>query len=97
MYAHFNGHIPNLCSIDLSEVVVLIRSNFGIIKSVCNLNEVSCKTHKIFEDIQKQATSIPFSLKKLCDIRWPCRFESLKVVLTCYGAMLTTLQGIEVT
>jgi len=96
LYVHCNGHILNLCLIDLSEAVVPIRNNFGIIKSLYNLIEVSPKRHKIFEDIQKQADLAPLPLKKLCDIRWSCRFESLKIILTRYAEIITTLQEIEV-
>ena len=94
LYVHCNGHILNLCLVDLSEAVVPIRNNFGIIKSLYNLTEVSPKRHKVFEDIQKQADLVPLPLKKLCDTRWSCRFESLKVILTRYPEIITTLQEI---
>ncbi|CAF4162315.1 unnamed protein product, partial [Rotaria sordida] len=85
LYVHCNGHILNLCLVDLSQAVVPIRNNF-----------VSAKRHKVFEDIQKEAGLVSISLKALCDTRWSCRFESLKVISRRYTEIVATLQEIQV-
>ncbi|CAF3780712.1 unnamed protein product [Rotaria sp. Silwood1] len=96
LYVHCNGHILNLCLVDLSQAVVPIRNNFGIITSLYNFIEVSAKRHKVFEDVQKEAGLVSVSLKALCDTRWSCRFESLKVISRRYTEIVTTLQEIQV-
>ncbi|CAF1273934.1 unnamed protein product [Rotaria sordida] len=96
LYIHCNGHILNLCLIDLSEVVVPIRNNSSIIKSLYHLIEVSAKRHHIFDDIQKQAGLASIPLKQLCDTRWSCRYESLTVVLTHCAEIITVLKEIGV-
>ena len=55
LYVHCNGHVLNLCLVDVSEVVIPVRNNFGIVKSLYNLIEASPKRHKIFDDLQKEA------------------------------------------
>jgi hypothetical protein len=39
LYIHCNGHILNLCLIDVAQAVVLVRNTFGIMKSLYNLIE----------------------------------------------------------
>ena len=95
LYIHCNGHILNLCLVDVAQAVVPVRNTFGIMKSLYNLIEGSAKRHKVFEDIQKQVGVAPIPLKQLCDTRWTCRFESLKVVLTRYSEILVALEEIE--
>ena len=43
LYIHCNDHVLNLCLVDVSEVAVPIRNNFGIVKSLHNLIETSPK------------------------------------------------------
>jgi hypothetical protein len=51
LYIHCNGHILNLCLIDVAQAVVPVRNTFDIMKSLYNLIEGSAKRHKVFEDI----------------------------------------------
>ncbi len=90
LYIHCNDHILSLCLIDVAQTVVPVRNTFGIMKSLDNLIEGSTKRHKVFEDIQKQIGLASMSLKKLCDTRWTCRFESLKVVLIRYSEIFSS-------
>ena len=69
---------------------------FILITSLYNFIEISPKRHKVFEDIQKEAGLISISLKVLCDTRWSCRFESLKVISRRCSEIVTTLQKIQV-
>ena len=95
LYVYCNGHVLNLCLVDVSEVVVSIRNNFGIVKSLHNLIETSPKRHKIFDDLQKEAGIVSTTLKQLCDIRWSCRYESLKAISSRYSEILSTLMLID--
>ncbi|CAF1507289.1 unnamed protein product [Rotaria sp. Silwood1] len=85
LYVHCNGHILNLCLIDVAQAV-----------SLYNLIEASAKRHKIFEEIQKDAGLASLSLKQLCDTRWTCRHESLKVIVSRYTEIILALEEIEV-
>ena len=55
IYIHCNGHILNLCLVDVSSMVPSVRNNFGIVSSLYNLIESSAKRHIIFEEIQEEA------------------------------------------
>ncbi|CAF0716534.1 unnamed protein product [Adineta steineri] len=74
IYIHCNGHVLNLCLVDVAQAVVPVRNDFGIVKSLFNFIEGSAKCHKVFEDIQNQESLASTSLKNLCDTRWTCRF-----------------------
>ncbi|CAF4636014.1 unnamed protein product [Rotaria sp. Silwood1] len=95
LYVHCNGHVLNLCLVDVAEAVVHIRNNFGVVKSLYNLIEASPKRHKVFEDLQKESGIISISLKQLSDTRWACRYESLKVISSRYLEILNTLEKLE--
>ena len=95
LYVHCNSHVLNLCLVDVSEVVVPVRNNFGIVKSLYNFIEGSPKRHKIFDDLQKEAGITSLTLKQLCDTRCSCRYESLKAVSSRYSEILSTLTLIE--
>ncbi|CAF1660887.1 unnamed protein product [Adineta ricciae] len=96
IYIHCNGHILNLCLVDVAKAVVPVRNTFGIMSSLYNFIEGSVKRHKVFEDIQKEVGLAPTPLKKLSDTRWACRFQSLKAVLTRYPEIIIALEEIDV-
>ncbi|CAF2529546.1 unnamed protein product [Rotaria sp. Silwood2] len=95
LYVHCNGHALNLCLVDISEAVVHIRNNFGIVKSLYNFIEASPKRHKVFEDLQKESGIVSIFLKQLSNTRWTCRYESLKVIFNRYSEILSALDLIE--
>ena len=95
LYVHCNGHVLNLCLVDVSEGVVHVRNNFGIVKSLYALIETSPKKHKVFEDLQKEGGVVCVTLKKLSETRWCCRYESLKIISSRYSEILSTLELIE--
>ncbi|CAF0940276.1 unnamed protein product [Adineta steineri] len=95
LYVHCNGHVLNLCLVDVSEANKHIRNNFGIVKCLYNFIEGSPKRHKVFEDLQKESGIVSISLKSLCDTRWTCRYESLKVISNRYSEILCALTLIE--
>jgi hypothetical protein len=95
LYIHCNGHVLNLCLVNVSETVVPVRNCFGIVKSLYNFIEASPKRHKVFEDLQKEFGIVPVSSKQLCDTRWACRYESLKAISGRYSEILSTLELIE--
>ncbi|CAF4531757.1 unnamed protein product [Rotaria sp. Silwood1] len=95
LYVHCNGHVLNLCLVDVSEVVVHVRNSFGVVKLLYKFIEGSPKRHKVFEDLQKELGFVLVPLKSLCDTRWTCRYESLKVIVIRYSEILSTLELIE--
>ncbi|CAF3407389.1 unnamed protein product [Rotaria socialis] len=95
IYIHCNGHILNLCLVDVSTRVSSIRNNFGIVSSLYNLIENSAKRHAIFEEIQEEAGLQSLTIKQMSDTRWTCRWDCLKVVLIRYPQIISTLQLIE--
>ncbi|CAF0766899.1 unnamed protein product [Adineta steineri] len=78
IYIHCNGHVLNLCLVDVAQAVVPVRNNFGIVESLFSFIEGSTKRHKGFGDIQKQESLASTLSKQLCDTRWTCHFQSLK-------------------
>ncbi len=52
VYIHCNGHVLNLCLVDVSSAIVPIRNNFGVVEALYNLIEGSAKRHHVFEDVQ---------------------------------------------
>ncbi|CAF1670257.1 unnamed protein product, partial [Didymodactylos carnosus] len=95
LYVHCNGHVRNLCLVDVSEAVVDVRNCFGVVKSLYNFIEASPKRHQVFKDLQKECGVVPVSLKELCDTRWTCRYESLKAISSRFSEILSTLELIE--
>jgi hypothetical protein len=95
IYIHCNGHILNLCLVDVSAMVPSVRNNFGIISSLYNLIENSAKRHILFEEIQEEAGLQSLTIKQLSDTRWTCRWNCLKVVLIRYPQIISTLQVME--
>lgn len=89
------GHVLNLCLVDVSSQVQSVRNNFGVISSLYNLIEGSAKRHIIFEKIQEEAGLKQLTVKQLCETRWTCRYEALKVILTRYQEIKQTLEQIE--
>ncbi len=71
----------NLCLVDVSARVPSVRNNFGVVSSLYDLIEGSAKCHQVFENIQKEASLQSFTVKQLCETRWTCRFECLKLIL----------------
>ncbi|CAM4898587.1 unnamed protein product [Rotaria socialis] len=92
IYVHCNGHILNLCLIDVSARVPSVRNNFGVVSSLYNLIEGSAKRQQVFENIQKEAGLQALTVKQLCETRWTCRFECLKVILLRFNEIVTTLE-----
>ncbi|CAF0716869.1 unnamed protein product [Adineta steineri] len=74
IYIHCNGHVLNLCLVDVAQAVAPVRNNFGIVESLFNFIEGSAKRHKVFEDIQKQESCASTLLEQLCDTRCTCCF-----------------------
>ena len=95
VYIHCNGHILNLCLVDVSAMVPSVGNNFGIISSLYNLVESSAKRHTIFEEIQEEAGLQTLTIRQLSDTRWTCRWNCLKVVLTRYPQIILTVQAME--
>ena len=95
IYIHCNGHVLNLCLIDVATAVAPIRQNFGVIQALYKLIEGSAKRHHVFEDVQKQAGLKPLVLKPLCETRWTCRSECLKVILARYSEVVTALGTLD--
>ncbi|CAF1440606.1 unnamed protein product [Adineta ricciae] len=95
IYIHCNGHVLNLCLIDVSSAIVPIRNNFGVIEALYNFFEGSAKRHHVFEDVQKQAGLKAIVMKRLCDTRWTCRSECLTVVLNRYSEILDALETVS--
>ncbi|CAF1258602.1 unnamed protein product [Rotaria magnacalcarata] len=89
------GSCKGVANLDVAEVVVPVRNNFGIVKSLYNLIEGSPKRHKIFDDLEKEAGIVPTTLKQLCDTRGACRYESLKAISSRYSEILSTLTLID--
>ncbi|CAF4338066.1 unnamed protein product, partial [Rotaria magnacalcarata] len=58
----------------------------------CGLKE---QRHVIFEEIQEEAGLKALTIKQLSDTRWTCRWNCLKVVLTRYPQIISTLQVME--
>jgi hypothetical protein len=85
----------NLCLIDVSARVPSVRNTFGVVSSLYNLIEGSAKRHLIFEHIQKEAGLKQLTIKKLCETRWTCRLECLKVILLRYNEIIMTLENME--
>ena len=85
----------NLCLIDVSARVASVRNNFGVVSSLYKLIEGSAKRHHIFEQIQKEAGLKALTIKDLCETRWTCRFECLKVVLLRLREIITALEVME--
>jgi hypothetical protein len=81
--------------VDVSEAVVHVRNCFGVVKSLYNFIEKSPKRHQVFEELQQELGIVPVSLKRLCDTRWTCRYECLKVISSRYTEILSTLELIE--
>ncbi|CAF4368700.1 unnamed protein product [Rotaria sp. Silwood2] len=96
LYVHCNGHILNLCLVDVSARVPSVRNNFGVVSSLYNLIEGSAKRYQVFENIQKEAGLQTLTVKQLCETRWTCRFECLKVILLRFNEIITTLDVINV-
>jgi len=95
VYVHCTGHILNLCLVDVSSRVQSVRNNFGIVSSLYNLIQGSAKRHKLSEDIQIEAGLKCLSVKQLCETRWTCRWECLKVILQRYSQIIETLQVMD--
>ncbi|CAF4533637.1 unnamed protein product [Rotaria sp. Silwood2] len=95
IYIHCNGHVLNLCLVDVSSAIVPIRNNFGVVQALYNVIEGSAKRHHVFEDVQKQAGLKPFVMKRVCDTRWTCRSECLNVVLNRYSEILDALETLD--
>ena len=85
----------NLCLIDVSARVPSVRNNFGVVSSLYKFIEGSVKRHQVFEHIQKEAGLKKLTIKQLCETRWTCRLECLKVVLLRFNEIITTLEVIE--
>lgn len=96
IYIHCNGHILNLCLVDVSAGVQSIRNNFGIVSSLYNLVESSAKRHHVFEEVQQEAGLKSLTIKRLIDTRWTCRWDCLKVILNRYTQIISTLQAMDV-
>ncbi|CAF3973461.1 unnamed protein product, partial [Rotaria sp. Silwood1] len=96
IYIHCNGHVLNLCLIDVSARVPSVRNTFGVVSSLYKLIEGSVKRHQVFEHVQQEAGLKNLTIKELCETRWTCRLECLKVILLRFNEIITTLEVIEV-
>jgi hypothetical protein len=96
IYIHCNGHVLNLCLVDVSSSVQSVRNNFGVVSSLYILMESSAKRHKLFEEIQQEAGLKALTIKRLIDTRWTCRWDCLKVVLNRYTQIILTLEEMDV-
>ena len=95
IYIHCNGHLLNLCLVDVSSAIAPIRNNFGVVQALYNLIEGSATHHHVFEDVQKQAGLKPFVMKRVCDTRWTCRSECLNIVINRYSEILDALETLD--
>ncbi|CAF3939864.1 unnamed protein product [Rotaria sordida] len=96
IYIHCNGHVLNLCLIDVSARVPSVRDTFGVFSSLYKLVEGSVKRHQVFERVQQEAGLKKLTIKEVCEIRWTYRLECLKVILLRFNEIITTLEVIEV-
>ncbi|CAF3901627.1 unnamed protein product [Rotaria sordida] len=96
IYIHCNGHVLNLCLIDVSARVPSVRDTFGVVSSLYKLVEGSVKRHQVFERVQQEAGLKKLTIKEVCETRWTCRLECLKVILLRFNEIITTLEVIEV-
>jgi hypothetical protein len=82
--------------IDVSARVPSVRNNFGVVSCLYNLIEGSVKRHQVFEHVQKEAGLKTLTIKQLCETRWTCRLECLKVILLRFNEIITALEVMEV-
>lgn len=68
-----------------------VRNTFGAVSSLYKLIESSAKRHQVFEHAQQEAGLKKLTIKELCETRWTCRLECLKVILLGFDEIITTL------
>ena len=72
-----------------------IRNAFGIVASIYNFIEGSAKRHHVFQSIMKESGDKTVNLKRLCETRWHCRYESVRAIKLSFKSLCSTLSEIS--
>ena len=68
-----------------------VRNAFGILAFIYNFIEGSAKRHHVFQTIMKESGDKVVTLKRLCETRWHCRYESVRAIKLTFKSLCCAL------
>ena len=95
IYTHCYAHILNLVLSHACQSIQDVRNAFGILASIYNFIEGSAKRHHVFQTIMKESGDKVVTLKRLCETRWHCRYESVRAIKLTFKSLCCALNEIN--
>ena len=95
LYVHCHAHRLNLALQQSISSNTELRNCLGVIQSLYNFIEGSCKRHEVFSKIQREAGQKAKVLKGQCDTRWSCRYAAVKSTMDNLTESVQALLEIE--
>lgn len=95
IYTHSYAHILNLVLSHACQNIQDIRNAFGVVASIHNFVEGSAKRHHVFKSIIKESGEKMVTLKRLCETRWHCGYESIHAIKVSFKSLCAALKEIS--